>query len=164
MISTSEDTFVIWSAGPTQDWQTELCPVGIFFLITNLILWLAPKSQHRQKQFRLVSALLHMTSAEAILWVSFDNNLWPGILLKVEKPQLGTPIPNTESRVQAREIEGTANTRDWVWNPLSFDLPAWGNESICQTGAQLQSWHFTLDYFFLRLNSSHEECSVCPVV
>lgn len=157
---------MIWSAGSMQDWQTELCPVGIFFLITNLILWLAPKSQHRQKQFWLVSALSHMTSADAILWASFDNNLWPGILFKVEKPLKsgGILIPNTESRVLAREIEGTANTRDRVWKPLSFDLPTWGNESICQAGAQLQSWHFTLDYFFLCLNSSHEECSACLVV
>lgn len=93
IISTSENTAEIRSAGHTQDWQTELCPVGIFFLITNLVLWLAPKSQHRQKRFQLVSALPHMTSAEAVLWASFDNNLWPGILLKSREVPAGHSDP-----------------------------------------------------------------------
>lgn len=148
IISTSENTLVIWSAGHTQAWQMEPYPAGIFFLITNLILWLAPESQHRQRRSQLVSVLPPMTSAEAVLWVLFDNNLWPGILLKAEEPQLGIPISNRESSEQAKEEEGTANINGGVWKPLSFDSH-WGNESICQAVPQLQSWHFTLGYFFL---------------
>lgn len=110
IISASENTLVIWSAGHTHHWQTELYPAGIFFLITNLILWPALQSKHRQKQSQLVSVLPHMTSAEAVLWVSFDNNLWPGTLLKAEKPQLGVLTERAGSRPEKSKAQLTSST------------------------------------------------------
>lgn len=45
------------------------------------------------------------------------------MLLKAEKSQLSILIPNTQSREQAREVEGTANTRIKHENPFLLTYP-----------------------------------------